>query len=796
MFCRKCGSELKPSARFCPKCGTPAENVAQPSQAAQATPPAQAAPPAQVPYGNQPVAAPYQASPAGAATAAASSKKMIGIAALCALAAVLAVVAVLMVLNRGSIGGSSLSQSTADPVTLDYNGTTIVALHRPSFYDGVEEASLQVGTPAIESYTVEPGLSNVVNLKDVYLDDAEKALIEQYGFCVDGSAGSDEFFEVYELNRYGMQANFITVDSMMHTYHLYFAHLLKNTERSSLSSAMADLSKEMLAASQEQLKQLEGTEWEDAALRNVAFFAVGASLFDSSVEVPSQVKSVVSDEVDKIQAANNIGTSAITGGEEDYSQFKPRGYYEGDAQLEAYFRGMMWYGRTNFKQSDEDLDRSALLMVLALHDGPLDSWEAVYGVTSFFAGASDDCGYYEYYPVAQAVYGDKVSVSDLAGNDKAWADYHALTAQMEPPKINSVVTIDDGEEHDRMAEEKGYRLMGQRFSIDEAVFQQLIYQQVGENSSGSTRMLPNALDIPAALGSDEALSILQDMGETDYAGYDENMQALRDSISDDDAELWNASLYSQWLHTLAPLLQPKGEGYPVFMQSSQWLRKSLQSFLGSYTELKHDTVLYSKQAMAEMGGGPVDHDDRGYVEPEPEVFSRLARLTQATSSGLKGYNMLSEADEQNLALLQELSEKLVEISTKELQNKELSSADYEIIRTFGGQLEHFWQEVYKDETTASRFAAREFPAAVVVDVATDPNGSVLELGTGKVNKVWVVFPLNGELHIASGAVYSFYQFEQPLSNRLTDSEWRSMVSSMGTVDREDWVKDFTWIRER
>ena len=64
------------------------------------------------------------------------------------------------------------------------------------------------------------------------------------------------------------------------------------------------------------------------------------------------------------------------------------------------------------------------------------------------------------------------------------------------------------------------------------------------------------------------------------------------------------------------------------------------------------------------------------------------------------------------------------------------------------------------------------------------------------NKVWVVFPLNGELHIASGAVYSFYQFEQPLSNRLTDSEWRSMVSSMGTVDREDWVKDFTWIRER
>lgn len=54
-------------------------------------------------------------------------------------------------------------------------------------------------------------------------------------------------------------------------------------------------------------------------------------------------------------------------------------------------------------------------------------------------------------------------------------------------------------------------------------------------------------------------------------------------------------------------------------------KKNLESFLGSYTELKHDTVLYSKQMLAEMGGGMEEMDDRGYVEPEPEIFHALGQ---------------------------------------------------------------------------------------------------------------------------------------------------------------------------
>jgi len=40
--------------------------------------------------------------------------------------------------------------------------------------------------------------------------------------------------------------------------------------------------------------------------------------------------------------------------------------------------------------------------------------------------------------------------------------------------------------------------------------------------------------------------------------------------------------------------------------------------LGSWTELKHDTILYAKQVMAEMGGGGPQTPPHGYVEPNPK----------------------------------------------------------------------------------------------------------------------------------------------------------------------------------
>ena len=185
---------------------------------------------------------------------------------------------------------------------------------------------------------------------------------------------------------------------------------------------------------------------------------------------------------------------------------------------------------------------------------------------------------------------------DLVGNEQAFSTYLDQISKLPAPSINSI-PIRDGEENVI----PGFRFMGQRFTIDATIMQQLIYSNVEQNSAGDKRMLPDVLDVPAALGSEKALEILKESGATDYTGYSENMEKLKDSLARADDTLWSASLYAGWLNTLRPLLNEKGEGYPLFMQSEEWTKKDLECFAGSFTELKHDTVLYTKQVIAEMG---------------------------------------------------------------------------------------------------------------------------------------------------------------------------------------------------
>ncbi|MDE5589941.1 MAG: DUF3160 domain-containing protein [Acetatifactor sp.] len=673
---------------------------------------------------------------------------------------------------------------------------------RPSLLQNAA-ADLEVNvTPNVAPYTIEPDLSNVANLERFYhltVDEKQAAQLAQNGFIVSEDY-TNEFFQLYEYNRYELIPSFVTVDSLMHTYHLYFSYLLRNIERSYLSDSLTRLSSRMLEASSIQYEQLKGSEWEDAARRNVAFFTIGASLLDDSTAVNDYVADTVQHELDCISRADGILESSITGGFEDYTQYIPRGYYEGDEQLEKYFKAMMWYGRMHFLQEDESLDRSALLMTMALSSDSeaYRTWEAVYAVTSFFAGASDDFGIGEYAAAISEAYGDDATVADLPGNSSAFDAFHSMTARLSPPAINSI-PIEDGDSNVI----PGFRFMGQRFTIDAAIMQKLIYSSVRENSDGDRRMLPDVLDVAAALGSDTALDILEENGAADYQNYSENMELLRESLSRENTDLWSASLYAGWLNTLRPLLEVKGEGYPIFMQNKEWAKKDLECFSGSFAELKHDTVLYTKQVIAEMGGD-WEGDDRGYVEPEPLVYARFSNLADLTAQGLKRYDVITPEEEEDLSRLSQIAQQLLTISCKELQDETLTDEEYDFIRAYGGNIEHFWYEASKESADSEWFESSECPAPIVADIATDPgSGQVLEVATGRPAEILVVVNVDGVIKIAKGSVYSFYQFTWPSEDRLTDTKWRQMTGSqydedgnythVNPIDKPEWTESY-WYR--
>ena len=86
----------------------------------------------------------------------------------------------------------------------------------------------------------------------------------------------------------------------------------------------------------------------------------------------------------------------------------------------------------------------------------------------------------------------------------------------------------------------------------------------------------------------------------------------------------------------------------------------------------------------------------------------------------------------------------------------------------------------------------------MVDVATDnDDGTVLELATGRVSTIYVLVPIDGKLHLCAGGTFSYYEFEQPQSNRLTDSQWRETLGITGSSrgsssvpDQPEWVNTF------
>jgi hypothetical protein len=345
------------------------------------------------------------------------------------------------------------------------------------------------------------------------------------------------------------------------------------------------------------------------------------------------------------------------------------------------------------------------------------------------------------------------------------------------------------------------RFMGQRFVPDSYMFQNLVSPAVGMyvgdgepftmkvTGAGPARTFPRGLDVLAVLGSERAYEILVEEGDTEYEGedtsYDKQLNELKEQFDEFDVADWNRNLYWSWLYALKPLLEDFGEGYPTFMQTEAWQDKELQTTLASWTELRHDTILYAKQSYTPTleSAQPQLQPVVGYVEPVPEFYSRMLALTAMTRNGLNQLGALSEEEETRLEDLESILSRLLEISKDELENKELDESDYSFIRNFGEQLESIVAGVEAEgkETT------------LVADVHTDTNPprQVLEEGVGYVELILVAYKVpDGRIIIGAGPTLSYYEFKHPIDDRLTDEMWKEMLETGNAPDRPGWTTSF------
>ncbi len=632
-------------------------------------------------------------------------------------------------------------------------------------------------------------LLNSEVLDELKLNKSQESYLMSKGFIILKWDKHKDFSDAYlELKHFPI---YVTVDSFLHAYHIQFDSLLANIEEKYLYNDLCNLTKRMIELSSNDILKVG-----EPAERNLAYFSVAMKLLDPKFKPSDEVRDVVNAELKRINS-KVIAKSPLFGYKEDYSQYRPRGHYTRSEKLQRYFRAMMWYGRMAFllreglvseNKSRELTVQAALISTDLSSDKNASSyWGRIYTATSFFVGFADDYTPYDYLEAMKSLFDGSIRLKDLyslRNSDETIGMFRAELMKRGKPKIyggtgscNVSPPITKEKLDECLEKTAGMRLMGQRYVPDSYVFQMLVAPSVGlyigtkkpftmvETQLGPARGFPRGLDWFAVTGSGRALEILKEEGDVSYEEYDKTMKDLRNEFSKAD---WSKNLYWSWLDVLRYLVKARGRGYPAYMISPDWLDRQLQAGLASWTELRHDTILYVKQSYTPKLTAMPPPDKLGAVEPLPNVYLRLEALVNQTRDGLKEMRYLSEKEEARLNNLANALRRAREISLKELAGEPLNRSDLYFIGNFDEVLDSIMSGLDK----------RSKSTVLVADAHTDLNsGQVLEEAMGKINMILVAFPTPNGTVLMVGPVFTYYEFKHPLKDRLTDEKWLNLLKA-------------------
>lgn len=532
-----------------------------------------------------------------------------------------------------------------------------------------------------------------------------------------------------------------------------------------------------------------------------------------------EVNAIISD-IESLRLQTEGDSTSIYGSKRwiDYSQFRPRGHYTKTPELSAYFRCMMWLGRADCgwtvlpnnsepgfdPHSERQLRNAVLLNDLLEHTGGMSRLWQLDNVLELLVGRSDNLSAWQLLQVSRdAGFDSAISLRDensvrLLQNAITKGNHGQQLIRSQVVRSSATVPAI-------------YQLFGQRFVIDSYVLSKVVHDEIVFDGFLVKRMMPTGLDVMAALGNAEAVPLLKDELETWH--YGANLIACNELVDELDAKFWAQSVSNIWLDSLRSLDDDLTQQThaPEVMKTQLWQTKQLQTQLASWAELRHDNILYAKQSYGVPGCAFPD----GYVEPYPAFYRKLRLFATTAQQLLKNMQLkardkereehLIHVNEQQIAFFAEMAQTmnlLEQIATKELQGDPLSTVEISFLKgafddqgqvKFGSSSKPdyngwYCRLYYERAQSPSRWAALDLKPTIA-DVHTDPhNRKVLEVGVGSAHLA-VIAVDQGETSTAYvGPIYSYYEFAQPVSQRLTDEEWTKMLTSGEAPARPAWAK--------
>ena len=606
-----------------------------------------------------------------------------------------------------------------------------------------------------------------------------------------------QLFHIYEKNDYHDFPSFVTSDLYLQLFHLYFDCLLRQTEQQKLYPVLG----QFIDRCHEQTSHMSSSP---QAKHLQAYFAIAKALHSGSevVGVDHSYRLQAEHEVDHVHNANNSFSQFL--GYTDvpfaYSLFRPSGHYTRNDTLSRYFQTMMWLQTVPFgTDKPQQLTCAVELARLVGSSQELISlYRQLTEPITFLMGQLDNVSILQVYELMQQ---SGTPIDRIVKNKKAMTRLRQAIEQT-------------AEQQTRIRPKYEYtsrykiNLMPQRYMPDAEVLQEM----VDYDTQPTLRDAPKGLDVMAAMGCTAAEQILIDeLNErTRWQGYLpmlEKMKMRMDSID------WQHTVANRWMQSLTTLLAvPSGGGQegaspnsPYFMLTPQWDKKQLNAALASWAELKHDAILYAKQPMgAECGaGGPPAPIVMGYVEPVVGYWQKAIQLLDATEDVLRRYNLLTERATDITESLRNQAKFLLAVSQKELRGERLTDQEYNQIEIIGSTFENISLDLIREPDQWlmgwDDVQGTDKHIAVVADVYTanadnNPaeNRSVLYEAVGPANEIYVIVEIDGYLYLTRGAVFSYREFQRPLSDpRMTDEEWQQLLKQKPATGTPKWMEEIT-----
>jgi hypothetical protein len=634
------------------------------------------------------------------------------------------------------------------------------------------------------------------------------------------------FEDFYYTEVYGNDLPvFVTTDSILHLFHVVFDCSVRMLEQCAFYPMILNISEYAFNTSLNDYNTMahDGSLRYWAVRNTTVYFAVGLSLITGeNVTLPPELSAdemfyldeIYSDQLQFVSAGtwNFPGSPHSAEVKYDFTQFKVRGHYLGVPELERYFRTFMWYGNYPIfvPRNDESydwtvshIDDEAIVFMrdlLKSNQQCYDDWVLMYNVTSALIGESDSINLLTLETALHNAFGDAAQYLDLVAAQGGLAKLREELGKPEyQQQILSQALLTQPPPEPLPRYPIVFQFMGQRYVPDSYIFQMLTWDKVGFNSSGKRRIMPEGADVFAVLGSQRAYQLLTP--DFNYTGYTQNLETLKQNFNNLTEQDWTLSSYMAWMHALQSLVNVDyNETYPQFMRTLAWQDEKLNTALGSWAQLRHDTLLYAKQTYIP---GTLCSYPEAFVEPNPTFYERMQKLTQKTSEavGILPPNTVTPIIMNSLETLTNATQTLETVSNKELARQPLAQEEIDFIKTItygcgsGSPVGWYVNTMHIIAQAANYTSILDVP--VVADVATFPPGDIfdppqiLHVADGYVEALVVFYPRpDGTLAAAVGPVFSYYEFKLIGTTRLNDNEWKNVLAWENRTEYlPEWLRD-------